>query len=472
MPFEFWPHLIEVMNHLDGVRYANGKQPDPDDKRHLIDMKSRQIGLSWLMSAYTLWCCITKESFHALLFSKGEKECWELLGKVKSMWINLPEFLKLKLKKDSAEELSFENGSWAKAYAATESAGVGEAGSLVVYDEMEYHPSPDISFQNVKPTIDSSGGQMVIIFTVDKKRPETFTKSMFKQAYYDGVGEFKALFQPYTARPGRDEEWYANTMISTPSRELQGLSPELYMQQNYPRNVEEALAPVQTIAAFDLNILDAMKEDCRPTLDLREKYPEVNFKLCSIYKDFQVGKTYVAATDTGHGVGKDYSVTAIMDLRTNEIVADIVSNKMSVEDFTYQSVKLLGVFRNPKWFPEDNDWGADTIRVGMQLGYKNFGYYDTKKKKIGFHSNDSTRTDIWGRLMAAINNRQVVIYSTQGLSQFYDIYWNTDHNPTRLEAMPGRNDDYPTTVGILLWAADKVPLVKQSFAPIRTLTFA
>jgi len=457
--FVFWPHLVEIIKCLLNDRF-------------ITILKSRQIGVSWIWAEYAIWLTITREASNVLMFSKGEKECWELLAKCRRIWEYLPPFLKFPLKKDSAEELEFRGiNSHIKAFASTESAGVGEAASLIIADEWEYHPFADKNFMNAKPTIDSSGGQMVGCFTVDKKRPDTFAKSIFKQAYYDQEGEFKALFYPYTVRPERDEEWYQATMANTPTTALEGLSPELYMHQNYPRSVEEALSPVQSIAAFDLDTLDNMKADCRPPLDLKEKYPDLNHQLCHIYKDFQMGKTYVASTDTGHGVGKDYSVTGIMDVRTGEVVADIMHNKLPVEDFAYQSYKLLEIFHFPKYFPEDNDWGSRLITIMIQLGYKNFGHYDEKKQKIGFHSNDATRTDIWGRSMTAINNHQIVIYNSLGLAQYYDIYWNTDHTPTRLEAMPGRHDDYCTMVGILLWACEKVPLITPSFKPIHTLTF-
>lgn len=470
------------MSYFDGVRYANddslslASKINPEYaaeiKRHLVVLKARQIGWSWLLANYALWMAITKDAATILMFSKGEKECWELLGKVVKIWDNLPPFLKIKRTTDSKEEQTYTNGSTIKAFAATVSAGVGEAASLVIADEWEYHPFARQNFTNAKPTIDSSGGQWISVFTVNKLDPTTFAKSMFQQAYYDETGEFKALFNGYQCRPGRDEKWYADKMASIPPDELEGLSPELYMLTNYPRTPEEALAPVQSIAAFDLQGLDSMKNDCRPPLDLREKYPNLNHQYCHIYKDFQMGKTYVAAADTGHGVNKDFSVLGIMDVRTGEIVADIMNNKMPVEDFAYNSLELLKVFRNPKLFPEDNDWGARYITLMLTNNYPNFGHYDTKRQKIGFHSNDATRTDIWGRLMTAINNRQVVIYNSLGLAQFYDIYWNTAHEPTRLEAKPGRHDDYCTMVAILLWAAEKVPILSGGpTEPMRILTY-
>ena len=99
-------------------------------------------------------------------------------------------------------------------------------------DELEKHPYANQNFTNAKPTIDA-GGQYVGVFTVDKRKPVTLAKTIFAKAWYSAEeSAFKALFFDYTVRPGRDEEWYARTMAETPPEELEGLTPELYMEQN------------------------------------------------------------------------------------------------------------------------------------------------------------------------------------------------------------------------------------------------
>lgn len=463
IPFEFWPHLVEITWHFLHSRF-------------IVILKPRQAGVSWILAAYALWMAITKDSANILMFSKGEKECWELLAKCRRIWEQLPPFMKFPLKKDSAEELEFRGlGSHIKAFAATESAGVGEAASVIIADEWEYHPFAASNFLNARPTIDSSGGQWIGCFTVDKRKPNTYAKKIFKQAHYDKVGDFVPLFYPYNVRPGRDEEWYEKTKLNTPDDELDGLTPDLYMQQNYPRSIEEALSPVQEISAFDLNILDRMMDETRRPLDLNGKYPDLNPMICRIYKDYVPGRTYVAASDTAHGVGKDYHATGIMDVRTKEIVADIFTNRLQINDFAYWSVKLLEVFGKPKWGPEDNEWGKSLIDHAISMGYRNWIYYDDKRTKIGIHVNDPIRKLIWGKLLSAINNNQLVVYNAEGLKQFYDIIWYVDptgKRESRLEAMAGRHDDYPTMAGEALYLAEKVPLNNApQVKSIETLTF-
>ena len=460
--FIMWPHILDGIKHLLFDRL-------------IVIIKSRQIGWSWLLAHYAVWIAITKNSSRVMLFSKGEKECWELLSKCRFVWSQLPEFLRIPLKPDSAEELGFPLlNSKIKAFASTESAGVGETATVIMCDELEWHPFASQNFLQAKPTIDA-GGQYIGCSTVDKRKPNTLLKNIFKAAHYDKSNGFSPLFYPWDVVPGRDEAWYERTKAETPADELGGLTPDLFMFQNYPRSIEEALSPVQSTAVFDLLVLEDMMGETRDPMDLKVKYPELNHQVCRIYKDYQIGKTYVAATDTGHGVGKDYSVTGIMDVRTQEVVADVMHNKMSVEDFAFWSVKLLGVYKNPKWFPEDNDTGKWLISTATNLGYKNWGYYDEKRTKKGFHSGSSSRNEIWGKSVPAVNNHQVVIYNALGLSQFRDVQYYTGKDglkEPRIEAAVGRHDDYPTMLGILLWARDKVPIQNQEMKPIHTLTFA
>ena len=488
--FEFWPHLMEASRYFDGVKYnLDGKRVFEDDSlyefKHLIALKSRQVGWSWLVANYIIWLMTTKPYTTVLLYSKGEDEAWELLGKVKRVWRTLPDFMKLTLESDSKANMAFkENGSVCKAYPSTESAGVGEAGSLVVTDEWDFHQYADANFLNAKPTIDSSGGQWIGMFTVDAWNPTTFAKGLFKQSYYDKKSQFKALFHGYTCRPGRDEEWYEHTKITTPERELKGLSPEVYMRINYPRSAEEALAPIQAQAVFDLNMVDNLMDGARPKLNLREKYPEINHLVCNIYKDYQPGKTYAAVSDVGHGIGKDYSVTLIGDVVSHEIVADIVINNIGVELFTNYSIGLLGIYHNPKWFPEDNDQGKWLIATATSLGYKNIGETTSedksiknanKKKFLGYHTGKANRDRVWTKAQSAVNNGSVICHNPIGISQFRDIqYWTgkDGNNTPRIQAAPGRHDDYPIAIGIFEDIVELVPVGKQAkWEPIRTLEY-
>lgn len=439
-------------------------------KKLIVILKSRQIGASWTVCAYCLWNALFKTGSSIMLFSKGEKEAWELLNKCRRIYSFLPDFMKIRVDPDSASELGFPvRMSSIKAFAATEAAGISFTSSIVVDDEWEEHPYADQNYLASKPTRDA-GGQFIGIFTVNKLKPDTLAKAIERDAH-EGKNDFTSLFFPYMSRPGRDEKWYEDTKRNIPDRELSLLTPDLYMEQNYPRSREEALRTTQSVSAFDHRVLDEMMGETKNPVKLENK--DIDTLITHIYKPFHIGEFYVAGSDTSHGVGQDFSVTVVLNVKTGEVVADVMSNHLSPEDFALYSVNLLKYYQSPKWWPEDNEWGMVTINTAKTLGYTNFGYRDKSMSKVGWHTGDGfadqSRFLLWGNLIPAINNRQIKIYSKEGLKQFYDIIRVVEKNG-KVEAMIRRHDDYPFAVGIC-WAKRDSVGVNYKSEPIGSLNF-
>ena len=429
-------------------------------------MKSRQVWVSYTLAAYILWCTGAKHGSAWLEFSKGEKEAFELLGKSYRLYRYLPPILKFKQKPDSSEEMGYPSReSYIKAMPSTESGGIGFTVSGILSDEHLQHPYAEQNYMHAKPAIENVRGQYISVFTPDKTKLNGLAFSLWRGAPDNG---FTPLFFPYDVIPGRDEEWYAEVKSNLSPEELGGLTPQLYMESNYPRSREEALRAPQTTLAFDTTVLDSMM------IEAKGKRPvpclEVDPLVVNIYIPYNIGEYYIAGTDTSHGVGKDNAVTCIMNVKTQTIVADIISNKLSPEALAQHSISVLRLYNNPLWFIEDNDWGRVTISVAQRLEYKNLGYQDEKKTKVGFHTSENTRNDLWGALMPAINNHQLTIFNTEGLKQFSDVIKNVEKNG-RIEAASGRHDDYPMAVGICWLKRGEVRTQKWDSKPIETLTF-
>jgi hypothetical protein len=453
VPFALWPHLLKAVKALLTAKM-------------IVWMKSRQIGASWLLAAYALWYVLHHSGANVLLFSKGETEAQELLSKCRKIYKQLPPFMQLKVNPDSLTEMGFPTMmSTIKAFAATETAGISFTASIIMCDEWEEHPYADENFLASKPTRDA-GGQFIGVFTVNKKKPDTLAKAVFKDAL-SGKSDFVWLFDPWQVRPGRTQQWYDDTRKSIPERELADLSPDLYMEQAYPASIEEALRATQTVSAFNLKTIDEMMGDIRNPVSVASDGIDSN--IVRVYKHFNIGDYFVAATDTSHGVGKDFSVTVVMNVRTGEVVADILNNIIPPEELALHTVRLLELYKNPLWYIEANDYGGVTISTAQALGYRNFGM--DKKDKVGFNTNEDTRRALWSSLIPAINNRQITVYSKDGLKQFYDIIRNAKKEG-RIEAMGGRHDDYPMAVGIAWLKKGEVDSGEASYKPINSLSFA
>ena len=473
IPFELLPHVKAIIRHYLDCRLVS-------------ILKARQIYVSTITAAYFLWHNLFYRGSTWELFSKGQDEAAELLGKAQRIHAHLPQFLKLKPDPNSTEKMGFPGmDSRIMAFGSTESAGISFTCSGIVWDEHEEHPYASQNFNAAKPAVDSVEGQVISIFTVNKTKPNTLAKSIFRNGqvfcwdkeqelfipepagkWGTGNNGFISLFFPYNVIPGRDEEWYEDKKRNLTADELQGLTPELYMEQAYPRSLDEALRPTSTVSAFSQNSLSALMGDCDRT---RVEIEGLDSGIINVYKPFNIGEFYIAATDTSHGIGKDFSVTAVMNVRTGEVVADVFSSLIEPEELAYQSIELLKHYRSPLWYIESNDVGAVTINVAQRIGYRNFGYSDAAKHHIGFNTNSSSRFELWGNLIPAINNMQIRIYNPLGIKQFYDVIRNVER-AGRIEAVKGGHDDYPVAVGICWLKRNEVKTVR-SFKPVETLTF-
>lgn len=426
IPFEMWEHILEFSELLSEERLINV-------------LKSRQLGFSWVLAAYCVWTAQYSEGANILVFSQGQVEATAFLGKCRTIQENLPRHLQVGLGRDNDTTMEFPSmKSKITALPSTEKAGRGETATLVIQDEADFHENLDLNYAAVKPTIDA-GGQLVQCSTVNKKSPASLFKELHRGA---PKNNFKAVFYGWMSRKDRDQKWYKRVQAEAPITE--GMSPELYMEQEHPATAAQALAPSKVLAAFDTDALEAMQEDVKKPIETRNG-------VVNIYQKWAVGKRYSAGTDTSHGTGQDYSTTAIIDVATGYVVADVDSSSLSPEQLAYESVNLLKEYKNPVWAIETNDWGQLTLVKAEELKYPRL--YEPRNAsglpsgKKGWHTNSGTRPVLWGELIEAVRERLITISSQNGLSQFMTVIRNPEKDG-RIEAMVGTHDDYPMAVGL------------------------
>ncbi len=458
---EPWPHLINFLYHLL--------------KDDLIDLyKSRQVGASWCVAGpYILWRCLFQKSTKVIYMSKGENEGIELLRKTKFVYLHLPPFLQSLANTDNSLAMEFKvTGSRIDVFPSTESAGVSFTGSIIVWDEWEQHPYAEQNFLHAKPVIDG-GGQIIGIWVRDPKKAVSQARSVWlagiKPSETPEWNGWHSLFYGWDVVPGRDQSWYDQTKRTTTLNELAGLDRDTYMACNYPKTWQEGLRAIGTMAAFQPDVIDAMAGDVRNRITV--VHEGLDTAVANIFKPHMIGNYYAAGSDVSHGTGNDYHVTVPLNVRTGEVPADIFANNISETYFASQSVILLKLFGSPMWWIENNDWGRAVINVALALKYPNLGYEDEKKTKIGFHTGEHSRADVWFGLVPAVNNRQIIIYNVVGLRQFQNVIKNADKNG-RFEAKSGGNDDYPMAVGIAWFNRKYVSVDMTPYRVHKSLAFA
>jgi hypothetical protein len=349
----------------------------------------------------------------------------------------LPKALQTGQEEDNKQQWEFKGTgaeSRVRALSSSSQSGRSFAASLIVHDEADFHPELEASYGATGPIIDNGGRHV----SLSSSNPDNGPESFFKQrslAAMNGSSGYKFLFFDCWARPDHSEEWYE--MVS------KRYSPDR-LHKEHPRNLEEALEAPQTLQGIDHRALDELKTRVRDPLKFQEGQPADS----RIFVKFVPGHTYTAFTDTAHGEGNDFSVTNIFDGTVTAVVADIVSRYITPRDLAFQSVKLLAMYDNPLWGIEDNDWGISTIENAINQGYKRLYHrpvsaVDNSNGRVGFTTNKRTRPLLIGELVEGCLSGQLTVYAEDGLGQFYDL----TKKDGKIEALAGRNDDYPMAVG-------------------------
>jgi len=359
----------------------------------------------------------------------------ESLDYSKFIWSKLPDFLRSPLGTPTNQSIltfSVQN-SRIRALASTRDAGVGFGGATkAVLDEFEYHDYAEENYPEIMAMINTSGGQFIILSTANKLRIGTKFKELYAQAR-SGESSFFKVFLPYDVLPERTPEWYEDQKKVSKTWEI---------ECHYPRNENEALTTLKTVAFFDLGILESMEASALgfPPLehDLSNKYKG----LVKIFRLPEVGEKYIAFADPSDGKDDPHAIIVIK--RNGEQVAE--SHGKTPADLCAQIFDELARYYNNAF----NDWETNAKAGGIfsekikQLDTPNQAPFikpdgTTDPKKTGWWTSKSLKDKmVWG-LEEAVRQRQVIIYSKDCLNEFKQFIIPEGEAP---RATPGAHDDY------------------------------
>ena len=222
-PFKLWAEQKEAINSLL-------------IEKKTIFLKSRQIGISWLVLAYGVWRMIFG-GYKIMALSKGEEEAKELVRRMAFIFEHL-DFAG----RDGKQLIRFDalalsisvfppNGleSVFKAFPSSPSAGASFTGNLLFFDEWALQAYARDIFKAAYPAINRpTGGQFIGVSTIERG-------TLFEDIWVDENNGFKKIFISWRADPNRNQHWYDDTLRTI------GLDA---MHSQYPETVEQALTMV------------------------------------------------------------------------------------------------------------------------------------------------------------------------------------------------------------------------------------
>ena len=394
-------------------------------KRFNIILKFRQAGITELISLYCLWLAMFHPNKNIVIISIKDRVAKKVLRKIKYMYKNLPEFLKVEVvngrtgENGTAQEMEFSNGSMITSVPTTEDAGRSEAVSLLVIDEAAIVRWANEIWAAAFPTL-STGGSSIVNSTpygVGNWYHKSWVDSMQPDSY------FNPIRLHWTMHPERDQDWYDEMKHSLGDRRTaQEIDGDFLTSGN---------------SVFDLNDIKAI-EDMLPDHRPIKTMMNGTFR---IFKEPNSRSEYFIGSDVSTGRSRDYSAFTIMDREGDE--AAVFKGKISVNQLADLLAKTGLTYNNALLAPESNDIGLAVTNKLQMDGYPNL-YYSTqilrekgqRRPKIqsipGWLTTSKNRPVIIDMLEEDIRNDMVNIKDPFFVQEAYTFIYDEANRPVAL----------------------------------------
>ena len=431
--FELYPFQEEVLKIYQKESYN-------------VILKSRQLGISTLTAAYSLWMMLFQNDKNVLCIATAKDTAKNLVTKVRIMYDNLPSWLKTQIIENNKLSLTFKNGSQIKAIASNESAGRSEALSLLILDEAAFIERIDVIWTAAQQTL-ATGGDCLAISTPNGVG-NWFHKTWVDAT--DGLNKFNTVKLHWSEHPERNQSWRdeQNTILG-PTKAAQECDADF-------------LSSGQSVV--DPKILEWYKENmcCEPT---EKSGIDRNLWIWD-YPDYS--KQYLICADVARGDATDYSAAQVFELESLTQVAEY-KGQLGTTEFGNFLIELSTKYNDALLVVENNNIGWATLQTIIDRGYENLFYQDkdhmivdaelqytnryrqTDRNKIpGFTTTVKTKPLVVAKMEEYTREKMVNLKSTRLIDElFVFIYKNS-----KMEALEGYNDDLVMSYSILLWIRD------------------
>jgi hypothetical protein len=414
-----------------------------------IVLKSRQMGISTLVAAYSLWLMIFHKDKNVLIISIKQEVSKEIVSKVRFANDALPSWLKIECREDNRLSLKLANGSNIVATSSSTSAGRSQALSLLVIDEAAFVEKAEEIWAAAQPTL-STGGKAILLSTPNGVG--NFFHKMWMQAE-EGTNKFFPINLPWHLHPERNQQW----------RDEQDR-----VSENLKKTAQELDCDFLSSGAtvIDLQLINWFKETyMRESTDKRGIGQEYWVWQYPVYTP---DVSYIVSADVARGDGEDYSAFHVLNAKTMEQCAEYKGH-ISTKDFGNMLVSVATDYNNALLIVEREGPGWATLQQIIDRGYPNtfYGsadlryvdveqqmtnkYYAEEKKLVpGFATTMRTRPVIISNLCQYFADKSISIYSKRFFSELEVFIWD-NHKP---QAAKGYNDDLVMALAIGIWVRD------------------
>lgn len=415
-----------------------------------IILKSRQMGISTLVAAYSLWLMVFYNNKEILCLSITKDTSIEIIGKVRFGNEHLPSWLRRTVTEDNKTSMRFNTKSRIRAVSSASDSARGAALSLLIIDEAAFIANAEQIWLSAQNTI-STGGNAIILSTPNGNG--NFFHKMWSDSQ-QGQNEFNRILLPWYLHPDRDAAWRAEQTKLLGER---GAAQECDCQFSTSGN---SVISLELIEWYEKN-------------GGREPVAKRWQDALYVFIEPVPGKKYLISADVARGDGKDYSACHVIDIESLEQVAEYKS-KISPKEYGRLLVALAVEYNSAVLIVENANVGHTTIQSIIDCAYPNL-YYSTvdiqyidddvvadvsifspdKKRVAGFTTSQRTRPLVISKLEEYINGKHVKIHSLRLLDELKVFIWkDRSTGSARAEAAKGYNDDLVMSFAIGLWIRD------------------
>lgn len=406
--FELYPYQEELFKD-----FINHKQ--------ILVNKSRQLGVSTLAAALSVWYCYFQNTKKILVIATKRDVAQNFVEKCKFMYHNLPSFFKETnpLSKDNTQEIQFKTtDSVIKAIPTSKDAGRSEAATWLIIDEFAFMNFADEIVTSIFPVL-ASGGRCLIISSPDgtgNKHYELYAGGK------SGENDFHVIDLPWNVDPSRDEKWMQG--------ELRKFGKKKFDQEyncSFESNSNTYISP---------ETMDFIKDTLRPVVQ--------NWKYGSRFKQWELplqSEQYVVGVDVSSGKSSDFSTAIVVKASTNEQVAEF-HGKIDTSDFAQVILEIGKEYNNAIVAIESNNLGDSVLKkIRDDYSYPRLLFFDRAGKpvvansydgfndpglKAGFSTQGKSRAQILDSMNEGISKKNYIIRSESLLNEFKTFVWKGD----------------------------------------------
>ena len=419
------------------------------DNDYIITLKSRQLGISTLAAAYSLWLMLFHKDKNVLALATTQATARNLVSKTMFMYDQLPKWLRLPALEKNKLSLRLKNGSKITAKSSNADAARSEAVSLLLIDEAAFIDNIDETFTAAQQTL-ATGGQCMALSTpngIGNWFHITWEKAE------SGENSFLPIKLPWRVHPERNQEW----------REQQDkdLGPRMAGQECDC----DFLASGDTVFEPD----DLLFYEQTYLKDPAEKRG-VDGNLW-IWEQPDYSKSYMVVADVSRGDSVDYSAFHVFDIETCVQVGEY-KGKLSPKDFGNVLVAIASEYNDALLVVENANIGWATIEQVMERQYRNLYYsprsqmdtvesymakYERDKLVPGFTMSMRTRPLVIAKMMEYIREKGVTIQSKRLLGEMRVFVWKNG----KAQAQVNYNDDLLMSCATALYVRDTALRLRQ-----------